>query len=165
MLIHIPETPGIPAVLREIAALCPRHSSTAEQHGYSLSSPLARASADRPTDRATDRPTACPTRACEDARARDIYRGHGTSEAFHGRSRLRRYTHIFLACVCLLPQPPRRCPICRCRLFEVERSTDRGLRYIGYPVRRLERVSVKECRDDSRGKWKCRRFNKIRKEL
>jgi len=41
MLIRIPETPGIPAVLREIATLCPRHSSTAEQHGYSLSSPPA----------------------------------------------------------------------------------------------------------------------------
>jgi len=41
MLIRIPETPGIPAVLREIAALRPRHSSTAEQHGYSLFSSLA----------------------------------------------------------------------------------------------------------------------------
>jgi len=41
MLIRIPETPGIPAVLREIATLCPRHSSTAEQHGYSLFSPPA----------------------------------------------------------------------------------------------------------------------------
>lgn len=27
MLIRIPETPGIPAVLHEIATLCPRHSA------------------------------------------------------------------------------------------------------------------------------------------
>lgn len=71
MLIRIPETPGIPAVLREIAALCPRHFSTAEQHGYSLSSPPARAPASWPSDR----PTARLTRACEDTCARDICTG------------------------------------------------------------------------------------------
>lgn len=41
-----------------------------------------------------------------------------------------------------------------CRLLGVERSTDSGSRYIGHPVRRLERVSVMIFR-----KWKCRRFN------
>lgn len=97
MLIRIPETPGIPAVLREIAALCPRHSSTAEQHGYSLFSPLAReASASR------------PTRACEDTRARDIYRGHtqDEGEALRGWSRLRSYTHFPSCRICLPLRPP-----------------------------------------------------------
>lgn len=50
MLIRIPETPGIPAVLREIAALCPRHSSTAATRLFSFLSLLW---SDRPTDRST----------------------------------------------------------------------------------------------------------------
>lgn len=157
MLIRIPETPGIPAVLREIAALCPRHSSTAEQHGYSLASLLLLELqlANRTTD----------ARARTRVHAIYISRTRDESEALHGWSRLLSYTHFPFSCVCL--RLSRQCSICRCRcrLFEVERSTGRGWRYIGYPVRRPGRVSVKECRDDFRGKWKCRRFNKIKKEL
>lgn len=127
MLIRIPETPGIPAVLREIAALCPRHSSTAEQHSYSLSS--SRASASQPTDR--------PTRACENACARVCTRYISRTRDEQGASRMVTLTLVhtfsFPASVCPSTATPRRCPICCCRLFEVERSTDRGLRYIGLP--------------------------------
>jgi len=84
MLIRIPETPGIPAVLREIAALCPRHSSTAATRLFSFPSPVL---LDRPADRPTDRPTdRC---ACEYARARDTYRGRFVNTVTRISSRTR----------------------------------------------------------------------------
>lgn len=137
MLIRIPETPGIPAVLREIAALCPRHSLTAATRLFSFPSSSCCCCTSSPT-------------ACKDARARDIYREHARKRTSASQMVMLTFAHIFLPCLPSLPTPS-----CAAVDFSgVERSTDSGSRYIGHPVRRLERVSVMIFR-----KWKCRRFN------
>lgn len=105
-----------------------------QQHGYSLSSPAAAAAgACRPSD------TRVRGRACKRyiSRTRD-------ERALRGWSRLRSRTHFPP-----LPLSPRRrmYPVRCCRLFEVERSTDRGLRYIGHPVRRGRKPGKKRRND------------------
>lgn len=125
MLIRIPETPGIPAVLREIAALCPRHSPTAATRLFSF--PFS--SCCCYCCRCTSSPT-----ACKDARARDIYREHARGRTSASQMVTLTFAHISLPCLPSLPTS--RC----CRLLGVERSTDSGSRYIGHPVRSPERV-------------------------
>lgn len=142
MLIRIPETPGIPAVLREIAALCPRHSPTAATRLFSFPS----SSCCYYCCCCTSSPT-----ACEDARARDIYREHARGRTSASQMVTLTFAHIFLPRLPSLSDPLLRC----CRLLGVERSTDRGSRYIGHPVRRPGRVSTMMIFR----KWKCRRFN------
>lgn len=113
MLIRIPETPGIPAVLREIAALCPRHSPTAQQHGYSLSSSCCCCCCtSSPTNR----------RACEDARARDIYREHARGRTNVSQMVTLTFAHIFLLCLSPLPTLLRSCTLL---------STSRGGKWKG----------------------------------
>jgi hypothetical protein len=94
-LIRIPETPGIPAVLREIAALCPRHSSTAATRLFSFPSPRPF----RPASEPTDRPARVRVRAC----TRYI------SRAF--REYVLAYTFSFSAPSATPAVPDRSCPI------------------------------------------------------
>lgn len=138
MLIRIPETPGIPAVLREIAALCPRHSPTAATRLFSfLSSSTSTSCSCSPTIR----------HARARTRVHAIYRGH--DERASGASRM-----VTLTLAHTFSSSPPRSPLRYCRLFEVKRSTDNASEYIGHPA---QRPRTRECRGDLRRKGRFRR--------